>query len=86
MTRFRNKKAVVEILDVEGLRNALDRQIGVECVMRHCEYTETENRNTFLKSTKDSWQDEFRLFWKDVEGPMQVLLPPGTARDVTDGL
>jgi len=46
--------------------------------MRDCEYTDSHQRNHFLKSAKDKWQDEFRVFWKGNKMRM-VKIPAGTA-------
>lgn len=72
------KKACVRVLDVELLKTLIDVHVGSKGEMDFCKYTKSHNRNHFLKSDEDSWQDEFRLFWKDVE-PIKLILPPGIA-------
>ncbi|MEQ0036418.1 hypothetical protein ABLU74_04700 [Klebsiella sp. GG_Kp161] len=61
------KKACVKIFNIFELKEVLDEQIGVCCLMDKCEYTKTHLRNHFLKSELDSWQEEYRLFWPGVE-------------------
>jgi hypothetical protein len=73
------KDACVRILDVDALRRALDEQLGVESEMRACEYTTGKNRGPFLKSVADDWQEEFRLYWKDIQEAKRVELPAGLA-------
>jgi hypothetical protein len=80
------KKAVVEIIDIEKLKSAIDSQIGYTGVGKFCEYTETENRNHFLKHKDDSWQEEYRLYWEGIKEPVDVKLPKGIAKDVTHQL
>ncbi|MEN8605446.1 hypothetical protein [Enterobacter hormaechei] len=75
------KEACVEILDVELLKRHLDKQIGVNGIMKPCEYTSGHNRNHFLKSSKDAWQDEYRIFWPEVES-LRVSIPSGIAKHV----
>ncbi|EEW2435606.1 hypothetical protein [Escherichia coli] len=75
------KRACVEINDVEQLKQNLDRQIGITSLMNPCEYTDSHNRNHFLKSSLDSWQDEFRIFWPGAKS-RRVAIPSGMAREV----
>ncbi|QMI05837.1 hypothetical protein [Citrobacter sp. RHB25-C09] len=72
------KEACVEIVDVIELKNILDEQIGITGVMGECSYTNLHHRNHFLKSSQDSWQDEFRIFWKDADD-IEVKIPKGLA-------
>lgn len=76
--RYR-KDACVRILDVEALKRVLDDALGAESQMRSCDYTAGRNRNPFLKSVEDKWQDEFRLYWKSVKEPKWVPLSAGLA-------
>ncbi|HGF0769551.1 TPA: hypothetical protein ACF7ZB_001869 [Kluyvera georgiana] len=78
------KRACVEISDVERLKYFLDRQIGINGIMRSCEYTNGHNRNHFLKSHLDSWQDEFRIFWPGAKS-IRVSIPSGIAKEVKLG-
>ncbi len=75
------KRACVEINDVELLKRYIDRQLGVVGVMKACEYTDGHNRNHFLKSSHDSWQDEFRIFWPEAK-TTRVSIPSGIAKKV----
>ena len=75
------KVACVKVLNMHALKDCLDRQIGVEGMMAHCQYTDDHQRNHFLKSVEDQWQDEFRIFWPHIE-PIEVDIPPRTARAV----
>lgn len=72
------KFACVRILDINLLKDALDEQIGVVSQMGKCSYTTGHLRNHFLKSSLDSWQDEFRLFWPN-QAAREVIIPKGTA-------
>ncbi|MEZ6935890.1 hypothetical protein [Aeromonas sp. S19(2024)] len=76
-----NKKACVEILSINKLKNHISRKLKQECIAKNCEYTENHERNHFLKSIEDSWQNEFRLFWK-AEQNATVHIPKGIARIV----
>lgn len=81
IARRLGKHACVEISNVEHLKRYLDRQLGIESVMRACEYTDGHNRNHFLKSSLDSWQDEFRIFWPEAKST-RVSIPSGMAKKV----
>ncbi|EEO5398410.1 hypothetical protein N4T24_002508 [Salmonella enterica] len=72
------KVACVRILDVNRLKKVLDEQIGLVSEAGECKYTKYHLRNHFLKSHLDSWQDEFRLFWKNANA-QEVVIPPGIA-------
>lgn len=74
-----NKKACVKIINIEELKQKLDLQLGCEGEMRACEYTQDHQRNHFLKSTEDAWQDEFRIFWRIPE-ERNVSIDKGTAK------
>ncbi|HDS9898497.1 TPA: hypothetical protein QH942_002777 [Klebsiella aerogenes] len=75
------KSVCVEIISIDVLKRELDNQFGVVSEARNCEYTNTHNRGHFLKSEQDSWQDEFRLFWKK-DGPLRAMLPSGIGKIV----
>jgi hypothetical protein len=77
------KRACVEITDVEALKASIDEQLGTEGLMKECEYTESHERNTFLKSSADSWQDEFRIYWPIVINNAEVSIPGGLSKEVT---
>ncbi|MCK7149762.1 hypothetical protein L8O47_02340 [Enterobacter roggenkampii] len=81
LARRLGKRACVEISDVELLKRHIDKQLGVAGFMRPCEYTDGHNRDHFLKSSLDSWQDEFRIFWSGVKST-RVSIPSGIAREV----
>ena len=72
------KKACVKILNLEKTRRKIDKQLGCKGVMKACEYTNDHQRNHFLKSKEDEWQDEFRIFWK-MQNPKWVKIPQSTA-------
>ncbi len=57
------KAAAIEIIDIGKLIKAINRQTKTKCKRGNCEYTLGHNRNHFLKSYRDAWQDEHRLFW-----------------------
>ncbi|RTN83063.1 hypothetical protein [Enterobacter asburiae] len=81
LARRLGKRACVEISDVELLKRNIDRQLGISGVMRSCEYTDGHNRDHFLKSNLDSWQDEFRIFWRGAKST-RVSIPSGIAKEV----
>ncbi|HEI8943222.1 hypothetical protein [Citrobacter freundii] len=72
------KVACVEIQDVFLLKSALDEQIGTVGIMGPCQYTSGHNRNHFLKSDLDGWQDEFRIIWPGIDST-DVTVPAGNA-------
>lgn len=76
------KEACVRIHNIYDLKKILDDQVGFESEMRACEYTQGHHRNHFLKSDKDMWQDEFRLFWKGKKSQM-VTLPAGVGVEIS---
>ncbi len=77
------KTVCVRIDDVVALKSALDSQLGVESWVGDCKYTSDHQRNHFLKSTEDSWQQEYRLFWPVIEKPERwVKIPAGLASKV----
>lgn len=77
-TKFENKKACVRIKDIEALKRCIDAQIGFVSKADWCTYTGDHNRDHFLKSDEDSWQQEYRLFWSRNDAKeIWVLLPPG---------
>lgn len=84
LARKLGKVACIEIRDVEQLKVHLDKQIGIPSVMAQCEYTNGHNRNHFLKSSLDSWQDEFRIFWPGAKST-RVSIPSGAAKQVKLG-
>lgn len=71
----------VKIHDISKLQVELNRQLNAIGALGVCEYTKGHKRNCFLKSWKDSWQEEVRIFWKDLE-PTSVQLPLGLAVEV----
>lgn len=72
------KRACVKIINIEKTRKKIDKQLGCKGFMKSCEYTESHQRNHFLKSTEDQWQDEYRIFWKRKIAKW-VNVPQGTA-------
>ena len=70
------KEACVEILDIEKFKTNIDDQLGIVGQKFLCQYTSTENRHHFLKSTEDAWQKEYRIIWK-VAHKCEVDLPAG---------
>jgi hypothetical protein len=54
-------------------------QLGTKGNHGPCEYTDTANRDVFLKSSADKWQDEYRLFWPG-SAACSVEIEHGTAR------
>lgn len=76
-----NSKACVRIFEISKLKDVFDKQLGIEGVMGICKYTDGHERDHFLKSTKDDWQDEFRIFW-DIKEAKWVHIPAGLAEEV----
>jgi len=72
------KTACVRIINIETTRKKIDKQLGCKGIMKSCEYTKDHQRNHFLKSVEDSWQNEFRIFWKTNQEKW-VKIPSGTA-------
>lgn len=77
------KKCCVKIINVEKLRKVIDKQLGCKGRMNDCLYTNNHERNHFLKSIDDSWQKEYRLFWRSLESKW-VKLPAGMAEFVCE--
>lgn len=77
MLRF-GKTACVEIPDCYLLLNSIDKQLKTEGRAGKVEYTDSLDRNHFLKSKEDQWQDEFRLFWPLLK-PEEVRIHAGLA-------
>jgi hypothetical protein len=79
-----SKKFCVAIDDIASLKKALDEQIGIVSIAKSCKYTNTHERNHFLKHEDDGWMDEYRLFWPTLFWPtlkeVFVTIPAGTAR------
>jgi len=83
------KKACIEIYDVIELFNIISGQLGIIGESKNCEYTTHINRNSFLKSKEDAWQDEYRLYWKidsktNFEKKKEVCIPPNTAKFISN--
>lgn len=74
------KKVCVEILDIKKTKKLLDKKLGIKGEMRECEYTSDHQRNHFLKSDADAWQNEFRIFWKTEVQERSVNIPANTAK------
>ncbi len=79
-----NKQAVLEVTHPEKLRRAIDKQLGCKGIVKSCDYTDSHQRNHFLKSKEDDWQDEYRFFWKyskkDASNDKSVVIPEGIAK------
>ncbi|PMU87117.1 MULTISPECIES: hypothetical protein [unclassified Pseudomonas] len=75
------KTACVRIHNIEKLRKHLDKRLGRKSRFGNCEYTHDHQRNHFLKSHDDAWQQEYRFFWPD-KVACSVELPPGIAEIV----
>ena len=79
-TKF-NAQACVRIFDIGRFKRIIDRELGVVGEMASCRYTAGYNRNHFLKSNENAWQDEFRLFWPGSEEKW-VTIPGGQGAEV----
>ena len=75
------KKVCIQISNIFTLKQLLDKQLGCVGEYKKCKYTKTHNKNHFLKSNDDEWQQEWRIFWdkKDVE-EILVEIPKNTAK------
>ncbi|MEH6565542.1 MAG: hypothetical protein V7756_09495 [Halopseudomonas sp.] len=76
-----DKKACVEIKNIDRLRSFLNWKLGKTAKFGSCLYTTDHQRNHFLKSQHDSWQQEYRFFWR-INQSRSVTLPPGMAKVV----
>lgn len=76
--RFKGKVICLKILDIHRLFKIIDEQLPVGGRLRDCVYTDDHQRNHFLKSVDDSWQEETRMFWA-LPKTVSVQLPPGLA-------
>lgn len=76
VARKMNKRACVKIIDMVRLKAHLDQKLGVTSKAGLCQYTSDHQRNHFLKSEADMWQDEYRLFWP-LHERVEVEIPPG---------
>jgi hypothetical protein len=72
------KKACVEIQNIEKLQKEIDDQLRVTSRAEECEYTKSSDRGPFLKSVEDSWQEEYRILW-NIDGLVEVVVSAGTA-------
>jgi hypothetical protein len=82
MDGFKTKKICVRINDIEKLKKLLDRRLGLHSKSGKCSYTTGHERNHFLKSHHDSWQQEYRLFWTCEPEVRWVRLPASMAEVV----
>lgn len=81
LARKLNKKACVKINDINILKRLVDEFTGITGAQGLCEYTPGHKRHHFLKSTYDSWQEEYRMFWPGC-GNIEIEIPPGLAEPV----
>ena len=58
-----DKKICVQINDIFKLKKCIDEQMNCIGEYQRCKYTQTHQRNHFLKSKDDEWQQEYRIFW-----------------------
>lgn len=72
------KQACVKIRNIKSLKRIIDEQLKVKGIADCCRYTTDHQRNHFLKSVEDAWQDEYRIFWPLTTSRM-VGLPKGVA-------
>lgn len=77
------KTVCVEISEIDFLVNEISKQLGVQGESGHCTYTNSVDRNHFLKSTQDSWQEEYRIVWRGIKEQTIVKIPSGIGKDVT---
>jgi len=73
------KSCCVRISNIKELYLSINKQLGVKGKMGDCKYTQGHNRNHFLKSVEDEWQQEFRMFWAYPKNAM-VTIPSGLGK------
>lgn len=74
------KKSCVKINNMKRLKHIIDKQLKSVGEMKKCLYTDDHNRNHFLKSDLDMWQDEFRIFWNITKfKSINIVIPSGIA-------
>ncbi|HCR1052135.1 hypothetical protein LRN34_23835, partial [Enterobacter kobei] len=74
------KEYCVKIKNAHILKDIIDEQVGVKGLAGNCSYTQTHERNHFLKSFDDIWQNEYRIFWNGVtQKEFDIELPPNIA-------
>ena len=73
-----HKTACVEIPNWKRLLATISEQLGIFGIGRAVEYTVSTDRNHFLKSIEDKWQDEFRIFWS-LPAAVTIKIPSGIA-------
>jgi hypothetical protein len=77
------KECCIKIKDVDSLCSVIAAQLGVIGQHKRVLYTVSDDRDVFLKSSADHWQDEYRLFFpvetKHSVAPTWVNIPSGTA-------
>lgn len=78
ISRDLGKSACVRVNRMAALKEAIDVQLGCIGKMGPCIYIHGHQRNHFLKSIKDSWQDEYRIFWP-LQEEVRVKIPRGIA-------
>lgn len=76
------KAGCVEISDIYELFEEINKQLGIKGFAQDCIYTDSFERNHFLKSTEDKWQNEFRMFWPHDKN-MTVTLKKHTAKEIS---
>jgi len=77
------KAVCVKILDMEKLRNCLDKQLDTISKMQECHYVSDHIRDHFTKSNADSWQKEYRIFWPTLK-QKALIIPKGSAQFVSE--
>lgn len=77
------KMCCVRIISISSLKRSLDEQIGSIGYKGGMRYTSSTNRGHYLKSSADSWQQEYRFAWPTAfKDDLWVEIPPGTAQRV----
>lgn len=82
-TQFDKYDTCILIPDEDALFAHISAELGVEGRAGNCKYTEEPHRDVFQKSTKDGWQQEYRMFWPVTEPELRwVSIPAGTAHEL----
>ncbi|WP_131798626.1 hypothetical protein [Achromobacter insolitus] len=72
-----DKVCCIEVTKPGLLWRRINSQIGRIGRVGACRYTTDHQRDHFLKSVEDQWQDEYRFFWPKTDQPeVWVKIPP----------
>lgn len=75
------KEVCVEINNPQELFDNISRQLKTLGRFERVSYTDSDNRDIFIKGIADSWQEEWRMFW-ELEKDVCVLINQNTGQVV----